>query len=168
MTDQVLDGRVVIYNQPHWYEGRQDVFESKCFAGSLDMVWFGIEHRYQEKPLGCQEDNTLELHDDDVALHFRLKLGPGALERLDGRNEASAAYSVLESEICNGVRHVKKAVLVEISACHVASLRQSHCIVRDANKCGPLAHDAKHGFAYDSAGMAVSRALKRLILESES
>ena len=99
MSAKVLDGRVVIYGSPHWYEGRQDIFEAGCFKGSLDLVWFGIEHRYLEKPLGCQEDGLLELHDDDVALSFRLKLGPGALERLDGRSEASAAYSVREYEI---------------------------------------------------------------------
>ncbi len=162
MTTQVLDGRVVIYGVPHWYEGRQDVFEPKCFAGSLDMVWFGIEHRYQEKPLGCQEDGSLELHDDDLALSFRLKLGPGALERLDGRDEASAAYSVLDSEIRNGVRHIKSAILVEISACHVASLRATHCIVRDANKVGPLALDAKRGFASDAAATKFLAALRNL------
>jgi hypothetical protein len=159
---KVLDGRVVLYGVSHWYEGRQDIFEPKCFAGSLDMIWFGIEHKYSERPLGCQEDGSLELHDDDVALHFRLKLTPDALERLDGRNEASAAYSVRDSEIRDGVRYIKSAILMEISACHVASLRQSHCIVRDADSVGKLTDDARRGFASDAAGQKFLNALKRL------
>jgi hypothetical protein len=120
-TGRVLDGRVVIYNQPHWFRGQQDVFLPGAFAGSLDMVWMGIDHKYFEIPLGREEDGSLELYDDEVALSFRLKLGPGALERLDGRAQASAAYVVKSSEIRNGIRHIKHAILVEISAVHLAA-----------------------------------------------
>jgi Caudovirus prohead serine protease len=159
---QVLDGRVVIYGVPHWYEGRQDIFEAGCLAGSLDTVWMGCDHRYFEPPLGRQEDGSLELFDDDVALHFRLKLQPGHLERLDGRDEASAAYVVQSSEVRNGIRHIKRAILVEISAVHVGALRQTHCYIRDADKCGPLADDAKTRFAGDAAFTKVMKALRKL------
>jgi Caudovirus prohead serine protease len=159
---RVLDGRVVIYNQPHWFRGQQDIFEAGCFNGSLDMVFMGIDHRYHEAPLGREEDGSLELFDDDVALHFRLHLQPGHLERLDGRDEASAAYVVRESVIRNGIRHIKKAILFEISAVHVGSLRQSHCYVRDASKCGRLADDAKTRFATDAAGQKFLAALRNL------
>jgi Caudovirus prohead serine protease len=158
----VLDGRVVIYGVPHWFRGQQDIFEAGCFKGSLDMVWMGVDHRYNERPLGKQEDCSLELFDDDVALNFRLKIQPGHLERLDGRSEASAAYVVSESEIKNGVRHIKKAILLEISAVHVASLRQSHCYLRDADKCGPLHEDAASRFAGDAAATKFMAALRRL------
>ena len=125
MTARVLDGRVVIYGQRHQFRGQTDVFDVGCFKGSLDGVFFGIDHRYHEAPLGTQEDGSLLLHDDDVALSFRLKLGPGALERLDGRSESSAAYVVHASEMRKGVRHITRASLFEISAVHVGSLRQS-------------------------------------------
>jgi Caudovirus prohead serine protease len=158
----VLDGRVVIYGQPHWFRGQQDIFEAGCFAGSLDMVWMGIDHKFFEPPLGREEDGSLELFDDDVALHFRLKLGPGALERLDGRSEASAAYVVHSSEMRNGIRHIKRATLLEISACHVATIRQTHCYVRDADKVGTLAEDARTRFAGDGAFTKMMAALRKL------
>ena len=159
---QVLDGRVVIYNQVHWFRGQQDLFEVGCFKGSLDKVFMGVDHRYHESPLGKEEDGSLELYDDDVALHFRLKLSDEALQRLDGRSEASAAYVVQSSEIIKGIRHIKHAILFEISAVHVGSLTQSHCIVRDAKSVGALADDSRTRFANDGAFTKVIAALKRL------
>src|ERR1700722_20563618 len=107
------------------------------------MVWMGIDHKYHEAPLGRQEDCALELHDDDVALSFRLKLQPGHLERLAGRDEASVAYVAHDVEFRKGVRHIKRATILEISAVHIGAIRQTHCIVRDADKVGTLAHDTK-------------------------
>jgi hypothetical protein len=159
---QVLDGRVCIYGAPHWFRGQQDIFLAGCFKGSLDGVFFGIDHEYHKKTLGDQDNDSLELYDNDVALNFRLKLTPESLARLDGRSEASAAYVVHSAEMKNGVRHIKRATLLEISAVHVGSLRQSHCIVRDADKCGTLREDARTRFATDAAGQKFVAALRRL------
>jgi hypothetical protein len=158
----VLDGRCVIYGIPHQFRGQTDIFEKACFAGSLFDVIFGIDHRYTEKPLGTQESGTLELYDDDVSLNFRLHLQPGQLERLGGRSEASAAYVVHASEMRKGVRHITRASLFEISAVFVGSLRQSHCIVRDARTVGTLAYDARNNFATDAAGQKFISALRQL------
>ena len=159
---QVLDGRVVLYGVPHWFRGQQDIFEAGCFNGSLDSVFMGIDHEFAKPKLGDCDDGSLELFDDDVALHFRLKLGPGALEQLDGRSEASAAYFVQSFEVIKGIRHIKRAILIEVSAVHIGSLTQSHCIVRDAKSVGTLADDAKRGFANDAAFTKVMAALRRL------
>ena len=159
---QVLDGRVVIYGVPHWFRGQQDIFVAGCFKGSLDSVFMGIDHEYAKPKLGEKDDGSLELFDDEVALLFRLKLQPGHLERLDGRSEASAAYLVQSFEVIKGIRHIKRAILFEISAVHVGSLRATHCHVRDANSVGALADDAKTRFATDAAGQKFLDALKRL------
>jgi prohead serine protease len=162
VTGHVLDGRVVLYRVPHEFRGQTDIFEAGCFAGSLDMVFMGVDHKYNEKPLGRTEDGSLELHDDDVALSFRLKLSAGAQQRLDGRSEASAAYVVRESEIRKDIRHIKSAILFEISACHIATMRGTHCSVRDARTVRTLAHDAKNNFACHAAETKFIEALRRL------
>jgi hypothetical protein len=161
-SPQILDGRVVIYGQPHSFRGQTDVFEKNCFEGSLFDVFMEIDHRYTEKTMGTMEEGTLELYDDDVALNFRLHLQPGHIERLDGRSEASAAYVVHASEMRKGVRHITRASLFEISAVHVGSERRSHCIVRDASTVGTLEHDSKNCFRSDGSFTKVMAALKRL------
>ena len=156
------DGRVIIYNQPHWFRGQQDIFVAGCMKGSLDGVIFGIDHHYNESPLGTEEEASLELYDDDVALHFRLTLKPGHIEKLAGRDEASAAYVVHSSEMRNRVRYITRASLIEISAVHVGSLRQSHCIVRDARTVGLLKDDARNSFSSDGAAQKFLAALRNL------
>jgi len=158
----VLDGRAVIYGIPHSFRGQTDAFEKNCFEGSLFDVFMGIDHKYNEKPLGTQEAGTLELYDDDVALNFRLHLQPGHIERLGGRSEASAAYVVHASEMRKGIRYITRASLFEISAVFVGSLRAGHCIVRDAKTIGTLADDARNNFESDGAFTKVMAALKRI------
>jgi Caudovirus prohead serine protease len=158
---QILEGFACLYGVPHQYKGRTEIFERNCFAGSLYDVMFGIDHRYEQKKLGDQNDGSLELVDTDVGLAFRLKLEPGHLERLDGRDEVSVAYIEHDVIVRAGVRVIRKASIFEVSAVHVGAMRTTHAVVRDANKVGTLADDAKHGFASESAATAFMRALNR-------
>ena len=161
-----LQGFAALYRVPHQYKGRTECFERNCFAGSLYDVMFGCDHDFLKKKLGDQNDGSLELVDTDIGLAFRLALKPGHLERLDGRDQVSVAYIEHDVSVRDGVRYIKAASIVEISAVFVGAMTTTHAVVVGANKVRSLAEDAKH-FDYDSAGMAVSRALKRLILESE-
>jgi phage head maturation protease len=160
---KVLEGFACLYDVPHWYGGRYDIFQKDCFRGSLFGVFFLIDHEILSKKLGDQDDGNLELTDTGVGLAFRLKLAPGDLERLDGRSGMSPKYIVHDAEIRkDGTRVIKAASLFEISACHIGAIRQTHAVVRDADTVGSLADDAKSGFASDAAATAFLRALKKL------
>jgi phage head maturation protease len=160
-SSKVLEGFACLWDVVQ-YKGRKESFAKNCFQGSLDSVFFGIDHQYHKKKLGDTDDGSLELIDSDIGLAFRLKLSPGDLERLDGRDEVSPSYIENDVEIRNGVRIIKSATLFDISAVHVASMRTTHAVVRDANKVRPLADEVKNGFAYESAATAFTRALRRL------
>jgi hypothetical protein len=160
---KVLEGYACLNNVPHWYEGRQDIFQKGCFEGSLFDVFFLIDHVLTSKPLGEQADGSLELIDSDIGLAYRLKLAPGDLERLDGRSEISPSYVVHNAEIRkDGTRVIKSASMFEISACHQGAIRKTYAVVRDADKVGALKDDVKCGFAVDSAATAFMRALRKL------
>src|SRR5258708_36950303 len=83
---KILEGYACIYNVIHNHKNRREIFSPGCFNGSLFGVMFKIDHQFASKKLGDQDDNTLELFDCDIGLAFRLKLGPDALDRLDGRD----------------------------------------------------------------------------------
>ncbi len=159
---KALQGFACLYNVRHEFNGGIDVFERNCFAGSLYDVVFGWDHRYEKPKLGKQEDGTLELADTEVGLAFRLAIQPGHLELLDGRDQVSVAYVPHSVEFRDGARHIKRATLFEISAVYIGAMTTTHAVIVDANKIGPLAEDAKHGFACESAGVAFMRALRRL------
>jgi hypothetical protein len=162
-VSRVLDGFACLYDVPHQYKGRTEIFRKGVFDGYLDGVMFFLDHNLRSKKLGDVDDGNLELVDTDVGLGFRLKLSPGDLERLNGRDEVSVSYIERDVEVrSDGVRVIKSAILFEISACFVANMRTTHAIVRDANKVGSLRDDAINGFAYDSAATAFTRALKKL------
>ena len=162
MSGRYLQGYACLYNVEHQYKGRTEIFERNCFAGSLYDVMFGLDHRYEQKKLGDQNDGSLELVDTDIGLAFRLKLEAGHLERLDGRDEVSVAYIEHDVEIRNGIRIIKAASIVELSSVFVGAMRTTHAVIVDANKVRSLKEDAKHGFAYESAATAFVRALLKL------
>jgi hypothetical protein len=159
----VLDGFACLYNIEHSYKGRREIFAPNCFAGSIhDGTMFFIDHKISTKKLGDVDDGNLELFDSPVGLAFRLKLAAGDLARLDGRSEVSVSYIERDVELRNGVRNIKSAILFECSACHIATMRGTHCIVRDARTVGTLAHDSKNSFASDGAATKFMDALRRL------
>jgi hypothetical protein len=161
---QVLEGNAVVYNVVHNYKGRTEIFLPHCFDGSWEKeVFWGIDHVRTAKKLGDQNDDSLELVDSEMALAFRLKLSGDALQRIDGRDEVSPSYLETDVEVrSDGVRVIKKAILLELSSVYVGAMRNTFAVVRDADKVGPLAHAAKSGFASESAAVAFMRALKRL------
>ena len=74
----------------------------------------------------------------------------------------SVGYVSKDVEVRNGLHIIKSATLMEISVCHVATLRETHAIVRDAATVGTLAADSKTSFASDGAATKFIDALKRL------
>jgi len=159
---KVLDGYACLYDVPHTYKGRTEIFQKGCFAGTLYSVFFAIDHKYLTTRLGSQDDSTLELLDSDVGLAFRLKLTGDALEKLEGRSEASVSYIEKDVVVKDGVRTIRAAALFDISACHVATMRGTHCSVRDADRVGSLADDVKNNFACEAASTKFLAALRRL------
>jgi HK97 family phage prohead protease len=159
---KILEGYAILYDVVHWWNGKQDIFQKGCFDGSLFDVMFLIDHVITSKKLGDQNNGSLELIDTDKGLAFRLKLAPGDLERIDGRSEMSPCYYVHNAETRkDGVRVIKSASLLEVSACHVAAIRQTHAVIRDADAVGAFSEDVKN-FAVDSAATGFMRALQRL------
>jgi phage head maturation protease len=161
-SNQVLEGWACLYDVPHHYKGRTEIFSRNCFSGYLDGIMFFIDHEIHKKKLGDQDDGTLELFDTDVGLAFRLKLKPGDLERLDGRDSMSVGYRELDVEVRkDGARVIKAAIAVEVSACYVGAIRKTFAEVRDANEVDMLSEDVKH-FASDGAAFSFLRALRKL------
>jgi phage head maturation protease len=164
-SNQVLEGFACLYDVPHHYKGRTEIFSKGCFAGSLTGVMFLTDHVLTNKKLGDQDDGNLELFDTDVGLAFRLKLAPGDLERLDGRDQMSPCYQEHQVELRKvggeTIRVITSASLVEVSACHRGAMRTTFAEVRDANAVGTLANDAKN-FASDGAAIGFLRALRKL------
>jgi protein involved in temperature-dependent protein secretion len=161
---QILEGNAVVYNVVHNYKGRRELFKPHCFDGSWEKeVFWGIDHVRTAKKLGDQNDGSLELFDSEIALAFRLKLSGDALQRIDGRDEVSPSYLETNVEVrSDGVRVIKKAILLELSSVYVGAMRNTFAIVRDADKVvGPLAEDSKN-FAYHGAAHKLTNALRRL------
>lgn len=161
-SNQVLEGWACLYDVPHSYKGRTEVFSKGCFRGYLDGLFFFIDHEINKKTLGTVDDGTLEMFDTDIGLAFRLKLAPGDLERLDGRDSMSVGYREIDVEVrTDNVRVIKSAIAVEISACFVGSIRNTFAEIKDANEVGTLSEDVKH-FASDGAAFNFLRALRKL------
>lgn len=161
---QVIQGYAALWNVKHWYwkNERFEVFDKNCFAGSLWGLWLCRDHRFTERKIADQDKGTLEILENETGLAFRATLNPGDVEWIDGRSEVSVSYLPKETETRDGLHVIKSAVLLELSLCHVATLRSTHAIVCNANSVGTLAHDAKNGFANDAAFTKVMAALKRL------
>jgi phage head maturation protease len=159
---KILEGWACLYDVPHSYKGRTEIFQKGCFAGTLYGVFFAIDHKYITTRLGDQDSNTLELLDSDVGLAYRLKLTGDALERLDGRCEASVSYIEKDVVVKDGVRTIRAAALFDISACHIATMRGTHCSIRDAAKVGTLAYEVKHNFSCEAASTKFLRSLRQL------
>jgi hypothetical protein len=104
----------------------------------------------------------LEILDTDDGLAFRATLKPGDVEWIDGRSEVSVSYLPKETTTRNGLHVIVSAAVLEISLCHVATIRGTHAIVCDSKGVGSLAHDAKNGFASDGAFTKVMAALRKL------
>src|SRR3984957_4256362 len=161
---KILQGFACLYDVVHWWNGKQDCFQKGCFDGSLFGVMFKIDHVLTSPSLGDQDDGSLELIDTDKGLAFRLTIVPGDLDRLAGRDEMSPNYFVHKDKTRkDGVRVIKSASLLEISACltGTAAIRQTHVVIRDADAVGAFSEDVKN-FAVDSAATGFIRALRRL------
>jgi hypothetical protein len=163
---KIIQGYAALYGEKnkHWYwkNERFEVFDKNCFAGSLWGVWLGRDHRYTERRIAEQDDGSLEIYDSDIGLAFRAKLKPGDLEWIDGRSEVSVSYISKETAERNGTHVIKSAAILELSLCHVATIRSTHAIVCDANSVGTLAEDAASRFAGDAAFTKVMAALRTL------
>jgi HK97 family phage prohead protease len=161
-----LQGFACLHDVVHHFNGGRDIFHRGCFAESLhnyNDVFFGVDHKYFEKPLGKQEDGSLELALTDVGLAFRLAIQPGHLEILDGRDQVSVAYVPQVTSIrYDGVRIIKQATLFEISSVFLGAMTTTHAVIVEKKHARSLEEDAKHGFPCESAAVAFMRALKRL------
>ena len=159
---QILEGFCCLYNVEHPYKDRTEVFLPGCFDGSLFEVFFAIDHHLLGKKLGDQNDGTLQLCDSDIGLAFRWNLTPENLERLEGRDEMSPSYIEHEVEFRKGIRVIKRASLLEISAVTVGAIRKTFSVVRDADSVRSLSEEVKTSFATEAASIAFLRALRRL------
>jgi HK97 family phage prohead protease len=164
---QVFEGFACVYGKPHMYKGGIEVFVRGCFNHTLSTkaaVRFLIDHD-ASVCLG-DTDNNLELVESDIGLAFKIRLQPGDIERLNGREQLSVGYTETEVETRSiegdDVRLIKSVLLAEISACHSGAVKQTHGVVRDADSTGRLQDDAKHTFPSDSAWAALQRALRKL------
>jgi phage head maturation protease len=132
---KIIQGYAALWGVKHWYwkNERFEVFDRGCFAGSLWGVWLCRDHKLTERKIAEQENNSMELLDTSEGLAFRAKLNSGDLDWIDGRSEVSVSYVSKETAERNGVHVIKKAALLEVSLCHIATLRATHAIVRDAS-----------------------------------
>jgi hypothetical protein len=124
-------------------------------------LWLTRDHKYTERHIADQ-DKDLEILDTDDGLAFRATLKDGDIEWIDGRSEVSVSYLPKETETRNGLHVIKSAAILEISLCHLATIRSTHAIVCDSKSVGTLAHDAKNNFASDGAFTKVIQALRKL------
>ena len=163
---QILEGWACLYGVIHRHKDRWEIFEKGCFEGSLFGVMVKVDHNISGITLGDQDDGSLELVDSDVGLGFRLKLAPGHLEIIDGRDNLSPCYIEhdVETRTIGGdtVRVIKSASLFEISVCYVGAMRTTYAVVRDANKAGSLSDAVRNSFASEGAGINFLRKLRAL------
>jgi hypothetical protein len=166
-TKQVLQGSCCHYGVEHtnYKTGQREIFLPGVFNDSLRGVIFLRDHILTEPKMADQDDSDLELHDCEAGLAVRVHLKEGMLDRLEGREQLSVGYHVLESCIrTDGVRLIKHAVLIEVSAVHVGAVRQTFLEIRDADDVGPLETDSKN-FAGEGAAKGFLRALRNLDTE---
>jgi hypothetical protein len=158
----VIQGYACLWGVRHWYykNERFEVFEKGCFSG-LWGVWLCRDHTYTERAIAWQENGSLEILETEIGLAFRAKIQPKDIEWIGGRSEVSVSYFPEKTENRNAVHVIKKAALLEISLCHVATERRSHAIVCNADTCGTLAEDAASRFASDAAATKFMDAMKR-------
>jgi Caudovirus prohead serine protease len=165
-TGLVIQGYAALYGErnKHWYwkNERFEVFEKNCFAGSLWGLWLCRDHKFTERKIAEQDKGSLEILDTDDGLAFRATLKDGDVEWIDGRSEVSVSYLPRETTTRNGLHVIVSAAILEISLCHIATIRGTHAIVCDSNSVGTLAEDAASRFATDAAGQKFLDALKRL------
>jgi hypothetical protein len=162
---QVADGWACAYNVVHknYRTNGDELFLPGCFAGTLWGIEFRRDHVLTESKMADQDDGDMELVDSDQGLAIRVHLKDGVLDRLEGRRALSVGYRTLQATLrSDGVMQIKSAALVEISACDVPAVRQCFLDIRDADDVGTLAEESKH-FAYDGAGRAFTRALRKLM-----
>jgi hypothetical protein len=163
---KIIQGWAALYGDKykHWYwkNERFEVFDPGCFSGSLWGVWLGRDHKHAERKIADQDDGSLELLETPKGLAFRAKLKPGDVEWIDGRTEVSVSYLSSDTATRDNVHVIKKAALLELSLCKVATIRQTHCTIRDANTVGTLAEDVRENFASDAAYTKLMDALRRL------
>jgi hypothetical protein len=113
--------------------------------------------------MASQDDGDFEVHDCEAGLAMRVYLKDSTLEKLDGREQLSVGYHVENAAVrSDGVRLIKSAVLIEISACYVGAVTQTWCEIRDSDSVGTLANEAKN-FASEGAALGFTRALQRLM-----
>jgi phage head maturation protease len=162
---QVAEGWVCAYNVEHtnFKTGQREIFLPSCFTGSLTGLLLLRDHVLSEKALANQDDgDDLEVHDCEAGLAIRVHVKDGMLDRLEGRDQFSVGYHVLDSSVrSDAVRLIKKAVLIEVSLVHVGAVRQTFMEIRDSEDVGPLEIDSKN-WAYDGAGRGFLRELRKL------
>jgi hypothetical protein len=166
VSAQIIQGWACRYGEKnkHWYHKNQrfESFDEGCFAGSLWGVWLGREHRYSERKIATQDDDSLELLETSEGLAFRAKLKPGDVEWIGGRSEASVSYVAKDTCIRKGIHTIKSAAILEIGLCHVATIRSTFALVCDANSVGTLEYESKNNFGSDAAFTKVMAALRNL------
>jgi len=151
------------YRHYYWRNDRYESFDAGCFSGSIWGTWLARDHNLAERAIAKQEDSTLELLDTPVGLAFRAKILQSAIEWIGDRREVSVSYYPTDTENRNGVFVIKKATLLELSLCSVATIRQTHAIICDPASCGTLEEDVKSGrFNCDGAHTKMMDALRRL------
>jgi phage head maturation protease len=98
---QALSGWACHYNVEHtnYKTGLREIFLPGCFTGSLTGVFFLRDHILSEPKMADQDDGDLELHDSETGLAMRVHLKDGVLDRLEGRDQLSVGYHVLQASL---------------------------------------------------------------------
>jgi phage head maturation protease len=162
---QVLQGWCCHYGVEHtnFKTGLREIFLPGVFADSLTGLLFLKDHALSEKAMATQDDGEIEVHDSEQGLAIRINVKDGMLDKLEGRDQFSVGYHVLESSIrSDGVRLIKKAVLIEVSSVDFGAVVQTYSQIRDSDDIGPLETDSKN-WAYTGASLAFTRALRKLM-----
>ena len=76
--------------------GLREIFLAGCFTGSLHSVIFLRDHILTEPKMADGDDGDLELHDSDAGLAIRVHAKNGVVDRLEGRDQWSVGYHVLD------------------------------------------------------------------------
>ncbi len=156
-----LQGYGALYDVPHKFEGKVDIFRPGCFARSLagpHAIRFQVSHKNAEL-LGTTNDD-LEVYADEKGLAFRLRLPDTELAdevktavgngTLTGMSTGCTVHASTDFEVKGGtVRVITDASLYEISCCENGALTEAFVNLVDA-PAKTLEQECKSGALFET------------------
>ena len=169
MITPAIQGWACVYNKPHSYKSRIEIFSPGAFDATLaarDVVEFRVDH--DPGDIIASTADRLELLSDRTGLAFRMKLRDDGIGDLVLKRQADAmspGYKEIDVEEVEiegeKVRMIRKAALTEISLVRRGAVRQTFATLVDAAKCAPLSVETKgSGFGVEASYRRLMRVLE--------